>query len=93
MIKNETTQATNNSEGSTMGTKRERIIAAAIAMSYNVRDDGKGLVAITRGKTVRSYGILLWEDNTATRCDVQLDSAMAIRTEKEIINTLEAGSK
>jgi hypothetical protein len=45
--------------------------------------------AITRGKSARSIGVVLWEDGTAHRSDVPLDAAKNLRSIKAIREILD----
>ena len=62
---------------------RRRMINDAIAKGYTIVE-GWNSVNINTGKTRRSVGITLWLDGTATRNDVDLTVATAIRTVKDM---------
>jgi hypothetical protein len=45
-------------------------------------------IFITKGKTNRSRGIQVWEDMTATRCDVDLSYTNKLKTKKDMLKAL-----
>ena len=64
-----------------MKRKWEKLVADAKARGMNVFKRG-GWTYVLRGKTSRSVGIVILEDDTALRTDVRLDLAVSIRTAK-----------
>mgnify|MGYP003646410782 CR=1 FL=1 len=65
-----------------------RVIEDARSAGWNVYSNGPESIRVLREKTCKSYGLIFWEDGTATRADVRLDLAKAIRTEKAMRKAL-----
>jgi hypothetical protein len=60
-----------------------RLIDDAKARGLTVREREQ-FCDINRGKTLRSLGIRIWPDGTATRNDIELSLCLAIRTQKQM---------
>lgn len=75
-------------------TKITALLDDAEAKGYTVHEEDKR-VFITKGKTLRSYGVVVYVDGatgsfvTANRSDVDLSIALSIRTIKAVRKALD----